>query len=62
MDPNACVREMVATAHRIVDGDDYDSFPRRDLSLDAEHLAELVLSLDEWLRRSGAMPERWSQR
>jgi hypothetical protein len=32
---------------------------RYELELDATRLAELVLALDEWIRKGGFLPTRW---
>jgi hypothetical protein len=52
MDPNANLAEQLKLAARILDG----AAPEED----AERLAELVLALDEWLRRSGGLPREWA--
>lgn len=54
MDPNANLREQLELTERMLDPDsNYVD------SGDALRLAELVEALSEWLRRGGALPDRW---
>lgn len=62
MDPNANLTEQLALAAaflRAADDDEPDQSPDMD---DARRLAELVLALDEWLRRGGFLPADWRGR
>ena len=63
MDPNANLTEQLEIAQQIISGvaqqvvsGDYDDI---DLEEDAVRLAELVLALDEWIRRGGFLPGAW---
>ncbi len=51
MDPNANLSEMLELAHKV------QNDPYRWMS--AERLAELVLALDQWIRKGGAIPDQW---
>jgi hypothetical protein len=53
MDPNANLRRQIAIAHAVVHAD-------ADNPTLVE-LAELILALDEWIRRGGFLPSRWEQ-
>lgn len=77
MDPDACLVEIVSTAHTIAAGEapTDEAFPDaclRDLlgaAVDAldrgsgpdAEWAERVLALDEWLSRGGFLPRRWAR-
>lgn len=50
MDPDATLEEMLAEAR--ADQSEFHEGIHR--------LAELVLALDEWLRKGGPLPEAWS--
>lgn len=54
MDPNANLKEQVKLATLLVDDE--------NASDDATRLAELVLSLDEWIRKGGFLPQAWGKR
>ena len=54
MDHNANLNEQIEIAQRLTDEDFHASLPG-----DAHRLAELVLALDDWLRRGGFVPRRW---
>jgi hypothetical protein len=51
MDPDANLKEQLEIALRVADGTYCDD--------DTMRLGELVLGLDEWIRRGGFLPERW---
>ena len=53
MDPNANLEEQLELAHKLLLCD-YGERP-----FDAERLAELVVALDEWIRKGGFLPARW---
>ncbi len=57
MDPNACLTEILRLAKKLVDDDSQypDQYPFRN----ADQLAELVLALDQWIRKGGAIPDQW---
>ncbi len=55
MDPNATLEEMRMLSALVMD----DSV---DISeIDVETLAELVISMDEWLSKGGFLPARWDR-
>lgn len=56
MDPNENLREQLELAQKL-----RDDFSLDDLQVDraAMRLAELVLALDEWLRKGGFYPRAW---
>jgi hypothetical protein len=56
MDPNANLEEQRQLAERMLRDRYHGRSVDRD---DAERLAELVLALDEWLKRGGFMPQDW---
>jgi hypothetical protein len=51
MDPNSNLEEQLRLAADLVEIG----------SADAARLAELVLALDEWIRRGGFIPARWNR-
>lgn len=53
MDPDKTLQEMIALAQKVLDGETYP-----DLD-DTDQLAELIINLDEWLAKGGALPQRW---
>lgn len=58
MDPNRCLEEQLALARKfldIQDGNDSDLIEE----VDVFRLSELVLSLDEWIRKGGFLPKAW---
>jgi hypothetical protein len=55
MDPSANLSEQLNLAETIVGRLPF-------LDGDGERLAHLVLALDEWLRKGGALPEPWKAR
>ena len=54
MDPNANLEEQRELAYRIVELND-----SREATYD--RLAELVIALDEWITKGGALPTAWSR-
>lgn len=57
MDPNANLKEQLALANSILHAWGTDqAVPREDIG----HLAELVLALDEWIRKGGSFPTEWA--
>ena len=62
MDPNANLREQLELAQEIVKR--AASIEQQDMTLspaeqNALRLAELVLALDEWIRKGGFLPRQW---
>jgi hypothetical protein len=57
MDPNANLNEQIEIAQRAVEYD-ANSSPSA-VARDLNRLSELVLALDDWLRRGGFVPRRW---
>lgn len=58
MDPNANRLEALNLARAILrahDADDGDCIDAED----AARLAELLIALDAWIRRGGALPDMW---
>jgi hypothetical protein len=53
MDPDACWLEALALADRLQNEGSDDVTSRLD---DGERLAQLVLSLDEWVKKGGFVP------
>jgi hypothetical protein len=54
MDPNANLERQLILAQRIV-----DSYNEDGLKVDAEELADLVLALNEWIKKGGFLPKEW---
>jgi len=54
MDPDANLSEQRRIAEQIVENGAIDADR-------AERLAELVLALDEWLKKGGFLPARWQR-
>jgi len=52
MDPNETLKQLLATARYAVEQDD------QPLAAD---MADLVLALDGWLSRGGALPKAWDR-
>ena len=52
MDPTANLHEQIEIALAITDGDHVDSG-------DAVRLAELVIALNDWIVKGGALPSPW---
>jgi hypothetical protein len=59
MDPNANLEEQQRLATRMLARIDADLEDMGEQLEDAGRLAELVLSLDEWLARGGFRPSTW---
>jgi len=51
MDPNENLKEQLEVAHELLLSGSFDPTVQR--------LAELVLALDEWLKKGGYSPVRW---
>ena len=58
MDPNVNLAEQLKLATSLVDTANGDESLYRH---NAFRLAELVLALDEWISRAGALPKRWKK-
>ena len=58
MDPIANLKEQIELALQIQSRTDGESYPDYcyDAANDAERLAELVIALDEWIRKGGFSP------
>lgn len=56
MDPNKLLKDALVLAHDLIEGTCVTLEPGPE----ADTLAELVLSLDEWLVKGGALPTRWN--
>jgi hypothetical protein len=54
VDPISNLSEQLAIANRIANDPDYPN--GGDIYQDTERLAELVLALDEWMRKGGFSP------
>ena len=70
MDPEANLLEQLDLASAIIEGADAvadadsmseDLEASHDVVDDAERLAELVIALDEWIRRGGFLPLGWKK-
>lgn len=59
MDPNANLEEQLKLALQILGID--DGTDPHDVAEAVMRLAELVIALDEWLRRGGFLPDVWSK-
>lgn len=57
MDPNANLKEMLQIAKNIDNNEIYHEIDPQDVF----DLAKLVLSLDNWLRKGGFLPDAWTQ-
>lgn len=57
MDPDANLKEQLDIARQLLAGATSDDAIERD----AERLAELVIALDEWIRRAGFLPAAWTR-
>lgn len=53
MDPEENLREQLWLARSLVEAES----PKKE---SAQRLAELVLALDEWLRKGGVLPRTWA--
>jgi hypothetical protein len=58
MDPNECLRELIWLCKSIQD-DEHPWFSKDDTT---ERVADLVVSLDEWIAKGGFLPERWQKK
>lgn len=56
MDPNANLKEQLDLANGIMKVWDDGAYPAPE---DAARLSELVVALDEWIRKGGILPEHW---
>ena len=56
MDPDANLQEQITLANGIIESAENET---GEIILQAIRLAELVLSLDEWLTHQGFPTERW---
>jgi hypothetical protein len=55
MDPNENLKQQLELARLLITDDvSIDSYFDR-----AEHLADLVLSLHDWINKGGALPDVW---
>jgi hypothetical protein len=59
MDPNACLKELVRLAEKMVQDNSVDD---ENMVHNAIRLAELVLALDTWLCSGGFLPTDWSKK
>lgn len=55
MDPNENLREQLRIAAWIADADGGDP----DVEFYANHLAQLVIALNDWISRGGFLPAAW---
>ena len=60
MDPNSNLIEQLAIARQIVADVDAEQ-PAFDWPFNAVRMAELVIALDEWIRKGGFLPDGWSK-
>lgn len=64
MDPTANLAEQLRIAECFVDEDE-DSMSASDMASSlhaAQRLAELVIALDEWVRKGGFLPVQWKSK
>ena len=61
MDPDANIAEQQRIANEIIVRADADETVGEAIFLRALRLSELVQALDEWIRRGGALPQRWQR-
>lgn len=68
MDPNANLQEQLAIAKHIIhtwdncnDDGTLSLAQAADVADDANRLADLIVALDEWIRKGGYLPKRWSK-
>lgn len=59
MDPSANLAEQLRLAERLEDPNKDPWYREHGMPGDAARLAELVLALDQWIRRGGGVPDRW---
>lgn len=61
MDPDACLKELLKMAgefQQAMDACPEDEEPSID-AVDVARMAELVQSLDHWIKGGGFLPKRW---
>ena len=56
MDPNANLAEQLDSAKAILAAEDLDS----DALTDITRLSELVIALDDWIKKGGFLPTDWN--
>ena len=56
MDPNANLAEQITIA-KTIHSEEIDNLIT--LAINAGRLAELILSLNEWIQLNGALPDLW---
>ena len=61
MDPNKTLETARGIVTDILMKGEEDYRDLRDLTEEAENLAEQFLALDEWLTKGGFLPGEWSQ-
>ena len=59
VDPDSCLVESLELAASILEREDSDGIGAPIDGVDAARLAELVIALDQWLRRGGFLPDAW---
>lgn len=59
MDPDSNLTEQLEIAKDILGAVDHGGDIDED---DVARLAELIESLDEWIRRGGFLPKRWARK
>lgn len=59
MDPDANLESCLERANEVIA--EWDTEDDRDFARNAYELAELVVALDEWLKKGGALPNEWSK-
>jgi hypothetical protein len=60
MDPDANLEEMRRLANTILE-DQAQNPVGSELEANADRLAELVLSIDAWIRAGGFLPKAWQK-
>jgi hypothetical protein len=58
MDPDANLKDQLTLAQRLLRNLEAEPMVSAE-EADVMRLAELVLALDEWIRKGGFLPERW---
>lgn len=63
MDPNTILNDLLSCASAISRDDDGDGTPLGEVELaeTAQHMSARLEELDEWLRKGGALPRRWTE-
>ena len=59
MDPTANLKEQIELAQNWVEWVD-DSEPPEEIAA-INRLSELVLALDEWIKKGGFLPRQWTE-